>query len=68
MKTVVQVKLMPTPQQATALRVTLDVVNDAACWVSTVAFAHGVPREFSLRELTYGRLKDWDWVLRPPSM
>jgi hypothetical protein len=32
-------------------------VNEAACWVSGVAFEHGVPREFELRKHTYAELK-----------
>ncbi|MEU9393929.1 transposase [Streptomyces sp. NPDC048324] len=52
-----QVKLMPQADQAAALRSTLRRVNDLACWVSEVAFAHGVPREYELRKHTYPRLK-----------
>jgi hypothetical protein len=33
-KIVVQVKLTPTPDQASALSATLDAVNDAANWLS----------------------------------
>ncbi|MGW6751102.1 RNA-guided endonuclease InsQ/TnpB family protein [Streptomyces sp. NPDC055006] len=57
MKIVVQVKLMPEAEQAAALRSTLRTVNDLACWVSQVAFAHGVPREYELRKHTYPHLK-----------
>ncbi|WP_328755283.1 transposase [Streptomyces sp. NBC_00269] len=57
MKIVVQVKLMPEAEQAAALRSTLRTVNDLACWVSQVAFARGVPREYELRKHTYPRLK-----------
>ncbi|WP_019071937.1 RNA-guided endonuclease InsQ/TnpB family protein [Streptomyces hokutonensis] len=56
-KIVTQVKLMPEAQQAAALSATLRTVNDLACWVSAVAFAHGVPREYELRKHTYPRLK-----------
>ncbi|GAB3978176.1 hypothetical protein GCM10029978_070070 [Actinoallomurus acanthiterrae] len=45
-----QVKLMPTPVQAAALKHTLRTVNEAACWVSGVAFKRGVPREYELRK------------------
>ncbi|MFJ9121591.1 RNA-guided endonuclease InsQ/TnpB family protein [Streptomyces sp. NPDC102394] len=48
---------MPEPEQAAALSATLRTVNDLACWVSDVAFAHGVPREYELRKHTYPRLK-----------
>ncbi|MGW2082532.1 RNA-guided endonuclease InsQ/TnpB family protein, partial [Streptomyces sp. NPDC001939] len=57
MKVVVQVKLIPEAEQAAALSVTLHTVNEAANWVSAVAFDHGVPREYELRKRTYGELK-----------
>ncbi|MFJ9519470.1 RNA-guided endonuclease InsQ/TnpB family protein [Kitasatospora sp. NPDC101801] len=57
MKIVVQVKLMPEADQAAVLRSTLRTVNEAACWVSTVAFERGVPREYELRKHTYAELK-----------
>ncbi|MCX5443395.1 transposase [Streptomyces sp. NBC_00063] len=57
MKIVVQVKLMPEADQAAALAATLHTVNEAACWVSQVAFEHGVPREYELRKHTYAQLK-----------
>ncbi|WP_329128216.1 RNA-guided endonuclease InsQ/TnpB family protein [Streptomyces sp. NBC_01465] len=56
-KIVTQVKLMPEVDQAAALRSTLRTVNEAACWVSKVAFERGVPREYELRKHTYPRLK-----------
>ncbi|MFF5925151.1 RNA-guided endonuclease InsQ/TnpB family protein [Streptomyces hydrogenans] len=57
MKIVTQVKLMPEAGQAAALRSTLRTVNEAACWVSVVAFERRVPREYELRKHTYGELK-----------
>ena len=54
MKLVVQVKLLPTPVQAAALEATLHACNEAASWVSEVAFAKDVKRNFALREHTYG--------------
>jgi IS605 OrfB family transposase len=56
-KIVVQVKLMPEADQAAALSATLHTVNDRANWVSEVAFARGVPREYELRKHTYAELK-----------
>ncbi|MFG3342669.1 RNA-guided endonuclease InsQ/TnpB family protein [Glycomyces sp. NPDC048151] len=56
-KQVVQVKLLPTPEQAAALAATLRAVNEAANWTSATAFAHGVPREYALRQHTYAQLK-----------
>ncbi|MEV0266002.1 transposase [Streptomyces sp. NPDC050617] len=57
MKIVVQVKLLPEAGQAAALHATLRTVNEAACWVSGVAFELGVPREYELRKHTYAELK-----------
>ncbi|MGW6027893.1 RNA-guided endonuclease InsQ/TnpB family protein, partial [Streptomyces sp. NPDC055214] len=56
-KIVVQVKLTPEADQAAALSATLHAVNEAANWVSTVAFEHGVPREYELRRHTYAELR-----------
>ncbi|MFE5861884.1 RNA-guided endonuclease InsQ/TnpB family protein [Streptomyces virginiae] len=57
MKLVTQVKLLPEADQAAALRSTLRTVNEAANWVSGVAFEQGVPREYELRKHTYAELK-----------
>ncbi|WP_328989529.1 transposase [Kribbella sp. NBC_01245] len=58
MKVVVQVKLVPDAVQALAIGSTLRTVNEAANWVSKVAFDRGVPREYELRKHTYAHLKD----------
>lgn len=57
MKLVVQVKLLPTPVQAAALEATLHACNEAASWASAVAFTKDVKRNFALRELAYGEVK-----------
>jgi IS605 OrfB family transposase len=57
MKIVVHVKLVPDAAQASAVGATLHTVNDRANWVSGVAFARGVPREYELRKHTYAELK-----------
>jgi IS605 OrfB family transposase len=57
MKLATQVKLLPTPEQASALEHTLRAVNEAANWVSAVALANGVPGEYELRKHTYAELK-----------
>ncbi|MER7844113.1 transposase [Kitasatospora sp. NPDC096077] len=57
-KVVAQVKLLPSSEQASALEATLHIANEAACWVSSVAFEHGIPREYDLRKHTYAELKD----------
>ena len=56
-KITVQVKLTPDADQALALSATLRAVNEAANWVSQVAFERGVPREYELRKYTYADLK-----------
>ncbi|MGW6356929.1 RNA-guided endonuclease TnpB family protein, partial [Streptomyces sp. NPDC055092] len=48
---------MPQAEQVAALSVTLRTVNEAANWVSAVAFEQGVPREYELRRHTYAELK-----------
>ncbi|MFI6930073.1 RNA-guided endonuclease InsQ/TnpB family protein [Streptomyces sp. NPDC050287] len=57
MKLVVQVRLLPTPQQAAALEATLHVCNEAATWVSEVAFERGEFKNFALRRHTYDTVK-----------
>ncbi|MGW4020095.1 RNA-guided endonuclease InsQ/TnpB family protein [Streptomyces sp. NPDC005009] len=57
MRLVVQVRLLPTPVQASALESTLRACNEAATWVSEVAFAHGEFKNFALRRLTYEQVK-----------
>ena len=56
-KVVTQVKLIPDAAQASALSATLRTVNEAANWVSEVAFVNDVPREYELRKHTYAELK-----------
>ncbi|MEV0703556.1 transposase [Saccharopolyspora sp. NPDC050389] len=58
MKIVVEVKLMPDAMQAPVLGCTLRAINEAANWVSAVAFERGLPREFELRKYTYAELKE----------
>ncbi|GAA3519637.1 hypothetical protein FHR32_007430 [Streptosporangium album] len=57
MRLVVQVKLLPTPEQAAALEATLHACNDAANLASQAAFTTGARREYALRKHTYGELK-----------
>ncbi|WP_344991576.1 transposase [Nonomuraea helvata] len=58
MKLVVQVRLLPTPEQAAALEATLRAVNAAACQVSTLAYDHRVFRNYDLRKHAYTSIKD----------
>ncbi|WP_129311958.1 RNA-guided endonuclease TnpB family protein [Streptomyces sp. L2] len=57
MKLVVQVRLLPTPVQAAALEATLRACNEAATWVSEVAFECGEFKNFALRKGTYKQVK-----------
>ncbi|MGK5639325.1 RNA-guided endonuclease InsQ/TnpB family protein [Streptomyces sp. URMC 126] len=57
MKVVVQVKLIPDAEQASALSATLHTVNALANWVSRIAFERDVPREYELRRHTYAELR-----------
>jgi putative transposase len=56
-KLVVQVKLEPTPGQAAALEATLRGCNEAATWVSEIAFERGEFKNFPLRKHTYAEVK-----------
>ncbi|MER7794598.1 transposase [Streptomyces sp. NPDC097640] len=62
MKLVVQIKLLPTPIQAQALEATLYACNEAACWVSEIAYERDARKNFALRKLTYRPVKD-QWGL-----
>ncbi|MCP3755938.1 transposase [Streptomyces sp. TBY4] len=57
MKLVVQVKLLPTPTQASALAATLRACNEAASWAAGMAFTHEAYSNFDLRRHTYGEVK-----------
>ncbi|WP_286256716.1 RNA-guided endonuclease InsQ/TnpB family protein [Streptomyces graminofaciens] len=58
MKLVVQVRLLPTPGQAAALEATLAACNEAATWVSEVAFTRGEFKNFALRKATCDQAKE----------
>ncbi|MEO3863590.1 transposase [Acrocarpospora sp. B8E8] len=57
MRLVVQVRLLPTPEQAAALEATLHAVNQAANQVSAAAFADAVRSRAALQTRLYGELK-----------
>jgi IS605 OrfB family transposase len=61
-KLVVQVKLQPTPEQASALEATLRACNSAACEVAEVARNVGVYRNYDLRKHVYQQIKDDHWL------
>ncbi|MBE8471717.1 RNA-guided endonuclease InsQ/TnpB family protein [Streptomyces justiciae] len=58
MKLVIRVKLLPTPQQATALQATLRACNEAANHASRHAFTTGTKRNRELRAQIYLQIKD----------
>ena len=58
MKLVVQVKLLPTPEQASALASTLRACNTAASEVAVVARETGVYRNYDLRKHVYQGIKE----------
>ncbi len=57
MKLVVQVKLLPSPEQAAALEATLRACNRAADHVSRIAFESGVKDRNGLQKLVYADIK-----------
>jgi IS605 OrfB family transposase len=57
MKLVVQVKLLSTPEQASALEATLRACNRAAAHVSRVAHEGGVTSRNELQKLVYAEVK-----------
>ncbi|MGW0685621.1 transposase, partial [Streptomyces sp. NPDC002754] len=57
MKLVVQVKLLPTAEQAPALEATLHACNRAATWVAQVAFEQQVKDRNGLQKLLYADVK-----------
>ncbi|MBX6767635.1 MAG: transposase, partial [Actinomadura rubrobrunea] len=57
MKLVVQVRLLPTPEQAEALAETLHACNSAADYVSRMAFERKVFARAALQKLVYAEVK-----------
>jgi putative transposase len=57
-KVAVQVKLLPTPKQESALEATLRACNAAACEVAVVARDIGVYRNYDLRKRVYHGIKN----------
>ena len=56
-KLVVQVRLLPKPEQASALEATLHACNRAATHASAVAFAKGLKDRNGLQREVYAELK-----------
>ncbi len=64
-KLVVPVRLYPDAAQEAALRVTLDLCNEAANFASSEAYRRRVFAKQTLQRLTYGRLKDMGLSAQP---
>ena len=58
MKLVIHLKLTPTPDQAEALRCTLDTCNAACDWLSGQAWQTETFRQFELHKLAYYPLRE----------
>ena len=58
MKLIAQIKLLPTPEQAQALRKTLEVANAACNYISDQAWESQTFRQFPLHKLTYYSVKE----------
>jgi predicted transposase len=61
-KLVVQMKLLPSPEQAAALEATVRVCNKAASEVAVVAWETDTYRNYDLRKHVYAGIKD-DYAL-----
>ena len=57
MKLTVALKLLPTPEQATVLRSTLEVANAAANAISATAWQHRTFSQFQLHKLVYAETR-----------
>ncbi|MFE2328914.1 RNA-guided endonuclease InsQ/TnpB family protein [Streptomyces sp. NPDC059385] len=68
MRIVVQVKLLPSPEEAAALEATLHAANDAANWLSSQAQSRACDRDrtrMALQSLAYAELKARGWSAQP---
>jgi transposase, IS605 OrfB family, central region len=57
-KQVVQVRLLPTPKQASALLATLNACNAAASWLSEQMHTAGIFRKFDVQKRFYTELRE----------
>lgn len=57
MKVIAQIKLLPTPEQATALQQTLAAANAACNQISQVAWDMRTFQKYALQKLTYGAVR-----------
>lgn len=57
MKLVANIQLLPTPEQATLLKETLERCNAACNWIADQAWQTKTFRQFALQKLTYGTIR-----------
>ena len=57
MKTTLQVKLLPTPDQHTALLNTMHAFNDACTWIAEYAYAQRCASKFALQKVLYQEVR-----------
>ena len=58
MKLIAQLKLLPTPEQADALKRTLEAANAACNYISQVAWANSTYGKFALQKLCYQDVRE----------
>jgi predicted transposase len=58
MKLTLQTQLLPDPDQAIRLRVTVEQFNEAANWLAGVAFDRKVSNKFVLQRIAYQELRE----------
>ena len=58
MKLTIKIKLQPSVEQATALRQTLELANQAANEISRLAWENQTFKQFELHKLCYRRIRD----------
>lgn len=57
MKLVAPIKLLPSPEEAEALRTTLERCNEACTWLAATGLAAGKTRQYDLHKLAYVELR-----------
>ena len=58
MKLVANIRLMPMPEQAQELRVTLERCNEACNWLSEHAFAAKTTRQYDMHKAFYRQMRE----------
>src|SRR5215211_7860020 len=58
MRLSLQLKLLPTPEQATMLKRTLETANAACDYISQAAWESQMFRQFPIHRLTYGAVRE----------